>query len=86
MQTPAKTSSMPTNSAQNDSAPTLETLQYQDAFIDRHIGPEDGQVAEMLETLGLESLEQLIEKTVPASILSERPMSVGDITTLTLPM
>jgi glycine dehydrogenase len=78
MQTPAKTSSMPTNSAQNDSAPTLETLQYQDAFIDRHIGPEDGQVAEMLETLGLESLEQLIEKTVPASILSERPMSVGD--------
>ncbi|MCH2324935.1 MAG: aminomethyl-transferring glycine dehydrogenase [Pseudomonadales bacterium] len=69
---------MPTNSAQNDSAPTLETLQYQDAFIDRHIGPEDGQVAEMLETLGLESLEQLIEKTVPASILSERPMSVGD--------
>ena len=78
MQTPAKTSSMPTNSAQNDSAPTLETLQYQEAFIDRHIGPEDGQVAEMLETLGLESLEQLIEKTVPASILSERPMSVGD--------
>ena len=78
MQTPAKTLSMPTNSAQNDSAPTLETLQYQDAFIDRHIGPEDGQVAEMLETLGLESLEQLIEKTVPASILSERPMSVGD--------
>ncbi len=78
MQTPAKTSSMPTNSAQNDSAPTLETLQYQDAFIDRHIGPEDGQVAEMLATLGLESLEQLIEKTVPASILSERPMSVGD--------
>ncbi|MEE3290125.1 MAG: aminomethyl-transferring glycine dehydrogenase [Pseudomonadota bacterium] len=69
---------MPTNSAQNDSAPTLETLQYQEAFIDRHIGPEDGQVAEMLETLGLESLEQLIEKTVPASILSERPMSVGD--------
>ena len=78
MQTPAKTSSMPTNSAQNDSAPTLETLQYQDAFIDRHIGPEDGQVAEMLEALGLESLEQLIEKTVPTSILSQRPMSVGD--------
>jgi len=78
MQTPAKTTSMPTNSAQNDSAPTLDTLQYQDAFIDRHIGPGDGQIAEMLEALGLESLEQLIEKTVPTSILSERPMSVGD--------
>ncbi|NKB34567.1 MAG: aminomethyl-transferring glycine dehydrogenase [Pseudomonadales bacterium] len=68
---------MPTNTAQNDSAPTLETLQYQDEFIDRHIGPGDAQVKEMLEPLGLDSLEQLIEKTVPASILSSRPMSVG---------
>ena len=61
MQTPAKKSSTPPNSAQNDSAPTLETLQHQEAFIDRHIGPGDGQIAEMLAALGLESLEQLIK-------------------------
>ena len=78
MQTPAKKSSTPPNSAQNDSAPTLETLQHQEAFIDRHIGPGDGQIAEMLAALGLESLEQLIKKTVPSSILSQRPISVGD--------
>ena len=77
MQTPAKTSSMPTNSAQNDSAPTLETLQYQDEFIDRHIGPGNSQVADMLGELELESLEQLIEKVVPSSILLDQPISLA---------
>jgi glycine dehydrogenase len=78
MQTSAKSSSMPANSAQNDSAPTLETLQYQDEFIDRHIGPGDDQVADMLGELALESLEQLIEKVVPSSILLDKPMSLAN--------
>ena len=77
MQTPAKSSSVPSNSAQNDSAPTLETLQYWDEFIDRHIGPCNAQVASMLEALELNSLEQLIEKVVPSSILSSKPMALA---------
>ena len=69
---------MPSNSAQNDSAPALEMLQYQDEFLHRHIGPEDVQIAEMLRELGLESLQQLIVETIPSSILSNKPISLPD--------
>lgn len=78
MQTPAKSSYMPSNSAQNDSAPALEILQYQDEFLHRHIGPGDVQIAEMLRELGLESLQQLIVETIPSSILSNKPISLPD--------
>ena len=69
---------MPSNSAQNDSAPALEILQYQDEFLHRHIGPGDVQIAEMLRELGLESLQQLIVETIPSSILSNKPISLPD--------
>lgn len=78
MQTPAKSSSMPSNTAQNDSAPTLETLQYQDEFIERHIGPNNAQIAAMLGVLGLDSLKALIDKSVPAPILTEKSLALGD--------
>jgi len=78
MQTPAKSSYMSSNSAQNDSAPALEILQYQDEFLHRHIGPGDVQIAEMLRELGLESLQQLIVETIPSSILSNKPISLPD--------
>ena len=38
------------------------------AFIRRHIGPDDEQVSQMLSELGLESLDALIESTLPRSI------------------
>ena len=69
---------MPSNSAQNDSVPALEMLQYQDEFLRRHIGPGDIQIAEMLRELGLESLQQLIVETIPSSILSNKPISLPD--------
>ncbi len=37
-------------------------------FVHRHVGPSDEEIREMLETLGLESLEALVAETVPASI------------------
>ena len=45
--------------------PTLGELEQRDDFIRRHIGPGEEQIVEMLAVLGLESLEQLIEKVVP---------------------
>ena len=46
----------------------LELLAPGDSFARRHIGPQDDEVARMLATLGLSSLDQLIDQTVPASI------------------
>ncbi len=42
-----------------------------DDFTTRHIGPRPNHIARMLETLGLESLDELIEQTIPQSIRSQ---------------
>ena len=77
MPTQEQAPAMPPASAQNNSAPTLETLRYQYEFIDRHIGPSQEQVAGMLATLEIPTLEQLIEETVPASIALRKPLTLG---------
>ncbi len=40
-------------------------------FADRHIGPRAAEIEQMLEVLGLSSLESLIDAAVPAAIRSE---------------
>ena len=50
----------------------------QDEFIGRHIGPNEQETAEMLRTVGVNSVDELIEKTVPASIRLQGPLQVSD--------
>src|SRR5882757_8239503 len=40
-------------------------------FADRHIGPDSAAVAAMLEVIGVESLEELARRAVPAGILDK---------------
>src|SRR3989338_8379954 len=47
------------------------------SFSDRHIGPRDAQIPEMLKSLGLSSLEELTQKVVPSSIRSDAPLSIS---------
>ena len=47
-----------------------------DDFIQRHVGPGDGEIAEMLQALGLESLDALVEAAVPEAIRSARPLNL----------
>uniref|UniRef100_A0A671LL98 Glycine dehydrogenase (decarboxylating), mitochondrial-like n=1 Tax=Sinocyclocheilus anshuiensis TaxID=1608454 RepID=A0A671LL98_9TELE len=53
-------------------------LPRHDDFSERHIGPGDKEKQEMLSTLGLESVAQLIENTVPASIRLGRSLKMDD--------
>ena len=46
----------------------LQELEQRDRFIHRHIGTSEQDIAEMLQTLGMSSLEVLIDKVVPDSI------------------
>ncbi|HEY7237344.1 MAG TPA: aminomethyl-transferring glycine dehydrogenase [Gemmatimonadaceae bacterium] len=46
------------------------------SFIPRHIGPSDAEQREMLQALGFESLDALIEATVPDSIRLRRPLAI----------
>uniref|UniRef100_A0A9J7XWI9 glycine dehydrogenase (aminomethyl-transferring) n=1 Tax=Cyprinus carpio carpio TaxID=630221 RepID=A0A9J7XWI9_CYPCA len=53
-------------------------LPRHDDFSERHIGPGDKEKREMLNTLGLESIAQLIENTVPPSIRLGRSLKMDD--------
>ena len=78
MQPLAQTKSPHQEPAQNDIAPSIEELQYASEFIDRHIGPSNEQIAIMLASLKLESLEQLIKTVVPSEILTTTQSLIGN--------
>ncbi|HMP89574.1 MAG TPA: aminomethyl-transferring glycine dehydrogenase [Kiritimatiellia bacterium] len=45
-----------------------------DSFSRRHIGPGEADTAAMLETIGISSLDELIDQTVPPAIRLKRPL------------
>lgn len=47
-----------------------------DRFVDRHIGPSDDEIRQMLDVLGLASLDELTNQTIPESIRLERPLNL----------
>ena len=63
--------------------PTLRELENQGAFIDRHIGPNDQEIGQMLETLGFSTLEEMTDAIVPGKIKStaglELPSSMTEV-------
>jgi len=46
----------------------------------RHIGPSPAEMAEMLDVLGVETLDELIDQTVPKAIRQEAPLSWAPVT------
>ena len=60
---------------------SLQQLHDADDFASRHIGPDEHELQLMLATLGLSSLDELIEKVVPESILRRDQMQVGEALT-----
>jgi glycine dehydrogenase len=56
--------------------PTLRDLEHHDAFIARHIGPNDAEIAQMLRTIGYDSLEAMTDAIVPAKIKSSAPLDL----------
>ncbi len=57
----------------------LAELSEAGAFVHRHIGPSDADIGRMLAALGLSSLEELIDRAVPRSIRSERPLDLPPV-------
>jgi glycine dehydrogenase len=55
----------------------LDELSQSDDFLQRHLGPNAADVASMLETIGAESLDDLMEMTVPASIRQDAPLDLS---------
>ncbi|KAA0874175.1 aminomethyl-transferring glycine dehydrogenase [Nitrincola tapanii] len=57
--------------------PSLQQLEQHDAFLERHIGPSLEEQHAMLAKLGLDSLDALTEKTLPASIRIDQPLTLA---------
>ncbi len=52
-----------------------------DKFLNRHIGPRDTDVKEMLDTCGVSSIEQLIEETIPSKIRLKNELQLDEALT-----
>jgi glycine dehydrogenase len=50
------------------SKPSLRDLEHHSAFIERHIGPNDAEIAHMLGVVGHDSLDAMTAAIVPASL------------------
>src|SRR5690554_2842794 len=59
---------------------SLRSLEHHDAFVSRHIGPNDDEIAQMLRVVGHDSLDAMTDAIVPGSIRS------GDALALPPPM
>jgi glycine dehydrogenase len=55
---------------------SLSQLEHHDAFLERHIGPNDAEIAHMLRVVGHDSLDGLTDAIVPASIKSPGPLAL----------
>jgi glycine dehydrogenase len=51
-------------------------LEHPDRFANRHIGPDEPEVAEMLRVVGASSLDDLIDQTIPSTIRLRRPLNL----------
>jgi glycine dehydrogenase len=65
-------------SPSREAHPAPSRLGPTDTFVRRHIGPNAQDVAEMLQLLGVSSLDELIDQTVPPAIRLKRPLKLGE--------
>jgi glycine dehydrogenase len=49
---------------------------FPDRFVNRHNGPRDFELPQMLKVIGVDSLDQLIDRTVPAKIRFRKPLTL----------
>lgn len=57
---------------------TLSDLEQKDAFVARHIGPSTAEQQAMLQYLDVNSLDELIDQTVPEAIRVPAPINLAE--------
>ena len=56
----------------------MSNLQHPDIFEQRHIGPDPDELTEMLNTCKVNSLDDLIDETIPKAIRLKNKLNLGD--------
>ncbi|MEP6633289.1 MAG: aminomethyl-transferring glycine dehydrogenase, partial [Luteimonas sp.] len=59
-------------------AQSLRDLEHHGAFVERHIGPNDAEIARMLRVVGHVSLDAMTDAIVPGKIKSPAPLAMPD--------
>ena len=54
------------------------SLRNTDEFVQRHLGPREADIREMLDAIGYESLDALVEAALPPSIRLHEPLAIGE--------
>ena len=54
----------------------MSTPHNPDVFADRHLGPRGREVATMLDQLGIDTMDTLVDRAVPQAIRSQKPLSL----------
>ncbi|WP_282246972.1 aminomethyl-transferring glycine dehydrogenase [Stenotrophomonas sp. PS02300] len=62
--------------AMSQNTPTLRELEHHHAFVERHIGPNDAEIAQMLDVVGHASLDALTDAIVPSGIKSPAALAL----------
>src|SRR5574338_700760 len=56
----------------------MNNLEHPDRFISRHIGPSEEDIQEMLGVIGVDSVDELIDQTIPAQIRLKAKPELGE--------
>lgn len=59
----------------------LRDLEHHSAFVERHIGPNDAEIAQMLGVVGHDSLDAMTDAIVPSNIKSPAALALPDAIT-----
>ncbi|NDK39969.1 glycine dehydrogenase (aminomethyl-transferring) [Pseudoxanthomonas gei] len=62
-------------------SPPLRDLEHHSAFVERHIGPNDAEIAHMLQVIGHDSLDAMTDAIVPSNIKSPAPLALPEAIT-----
>jgi glycine dehydrogenase len=60
---------------------SLLELEHHSAFVERHIGPNDAEIAHMLQVIGHDSLDGMTDAIVPGNIKSLKPLALPEAIT-----
>jgi len=63
-------------SSHQTSTPSLRDLEHHCAFVERHIGPNDDEIASMLQVVGHDSLDAMTDAIVPGGIRSRDALAL----------
>ena len=70
--------SAPTHDASGSTPATTDSVfEPSDTFIHRHIGPDGMEIAAMLKTIKVDSLDSLVDRAMPSSIKHDTSFKVG---------